>query len=61
MDTANMIASMNLPEPKPKKGYSTPELFDIGSAAKLIQGMMGSLPYRDCSNNYTTNFPYPCD
>ncbi len=59
MDSQNVLASTEGAE-RQKKGYSTPELFDIGSATKLIQGPMINQPYRDCSNDGTSGWPQPC-
>ncbi len=59
MDTTHLIASTNLPEPPEKKAYTDPEMYDIGSATRLVRGdSMG--PYRDCANDSTTNWPQPC-
>ncbi len=42
------------------KTYSVPDLFEIGSATKLLQGPMMNQPYRDCSNDGTSGWSQPC-
>ncbi len=60
MDTPNLTTPMQVTEENRGRGYSAPELFEIGTAERLIQGVIYNQPYRDCSNEWTTGWPQSC-
>ncbi len=60
MDTLNLTSVTQLAQENPRGSYSTPDLFEIGSATDVLRGPMISQPYRDCSNPGTSGWTQPC-